>query len=162
MRTARAGVWPPVWLIGLASVVAFLLCLGEQAHANAVLPFTEKHSEALGWIESGNNDLAHGKAGEVSRFQIHPAVWKAYSRSREYHDLTISTVVARRHWDSLVRYFLRYAGRSPTDFDVYVLWNTRWGYYQQRDFKAVRVDAHVADRAKRFSNLIQAVASKVA
>ena len=32
--------------------------------------------EALSMIESGNNDLAVGQAGEVSRFQIRPQVWR--------------------------------------------------------------------------------------
>ncbi|HXG49204.1 MAG TPA: hypothetical protein VNO52_16390, partial [Methylomirabilota bacterium] len=37
--------------------------------------------EALSLIESGNNDRAIGRAGEVSRYQILPTVWRRYSHS---------------------------------------------------------------------------------
>jgi len=36
--------------------------------------FDEKLFFALGMIESGNDDRGIGRAGEVSRYQIHPSV----------------------------------------------------------------------------------------
>lgn len=104
-------------------------------------------------IESGNNDRARGRAGEVSRVQIHPAVWRAYTRSREYHNPAVAAAVAGRHWGWLANYFRARAGRALTDFDMYVLWNTRWGYYERRGFKPSRVHPVIAERARRFANL---------
>lgn len=38
---------------------------------------------ALSSVESSNNDLAVGAAGEVSRYQISPLVWRAYAQPNE-------------------------------------------------------------------------------
>jgi len=38
---------------------------------------------AIAMVESGENDLATGKAGETSRYQITPLVWRAYARPGE-------------------------------------------------------------------------------
>src|SRR5258708_6108474 len=43
-----------------------------------------KRLYALGMIETGNNDREIGGAGEISRYQIHPIVWKSYSKSLDY------------------------------------------------------------------------------
>src|SRR6266516_276163 len=56
---------------------------------------------ALGMIESGNDDRGVGRAGEVSRYQIHPTVWRSYSGSREYQNPGVSLQVARQHWNYL-------------------------------------------------------------
>jgi len=109
---------------------------------------------ALGMIESGNDDRGVGKAGEISRYQIHPSVWKSYSDSREYQNPDVALRVARRHWDYLSSYFRDKAGREPTAFDMYVLWNTRFGYYSRRGFDPARLSFTVRDRAQRFVNLL--------
>jgi len=109
---------------------------------------------ALGMIESGNDDRGIGRAGEVSRYQIHPSVWKAYSDSREYQNPQLSRQVARQHWTYLTNYFHEGAGRDPSPFDMYVLWNTRFGYYARKGFDPERLPAIVRDRAQRFVNLI--------
>lgn len=110
---------------------------------------------ALGMIETGNNDKAIGGLGEVSRYQIMPSVWKSYSSSRSYRDLDVATEVARQHWASLYEYFKKKADREPTNFDMYVLWNTRHGYYAGRGFTPERLHAVVRDRAQRFTNLVE-------
>ena len=109
---------------------------------------------ALGMIESGNDDRGVGRAGEVSRYQIHPNVWKNYSDSRDYQNADVSLQVARRHWNYLTNYFRDTAGRDPTPFDMYVLWNTRHGYYARNGFDPARISAVVRDRAQRFVNLL--------
>ena len=119
-----------------------------------LLSLTTNRLFALGMIESGNDDRGVGPAGEISRYQIHPAVWKAYSPSRDYHDPEVSLSVARQHWNSLTNYFRSKAGREPTDFDMYVLWNTRFGYYAGRGFDPHRLHSVVRDRARRFVNLV--------
>ena len=110
---------------------------------------------ALGMIETGNNDSAIGGLGEVSRFQIMPSVWKHYSTSRSYRNLDESMDVARQHWTALYEYFKKKTDREPSDFDMYVLWNTRYGYYANREFSPAKLHPVVSDRAQRFANLVE-------
>jgi hypothetical protein len=83
-----------------------------------------------------------------------PSVWKHYSESRSYRNPAIALEVARQHWVALYDYFKEKTGREPTDFDMYVLWNTRYGYYAKRGFYPARLHPVVQDRAQRFSNLV--------
>ena len=109
---------------------------------------------ALGMIESGNDDRGIGPGGEVSRYQIHPSVWKVYSTSTEYRNPEVATQVARQHWNYLTNYFREFAGRDPTSFDMYVLWNTRYGHYAHKGFDPARLSSLIRDRAQRFVNLV--------
>lgn len=117
-------------------------------------PLDAKHLFALGMIETGNNDWMIGGAGEVSRYQLMPSVWKNYSRSSEYQNPQVSLHVARQHWLYLASYFKDKTGRTPDDFDMYVLWNTRYGYYAHHGFSKRRLAPVVRDRAQRFVNLV--------
>lgn len=110
---------------------------------------------ALGMIETGNDDHEIGGAGEVSRYQIMPSVWRQYSSSPRYQDPKTSLEVAQRHWSALYAGFKQQAHREPTDFDMYVLWNTRYGYYANRRFNPDRLHPAVRDRAQRFVNLVE-------
>ncbi len=38
---------------------------------------------------------------------------------------------------------------------MYVLWNTRYGYYASKGFKPARLNPVVRDRAQRFANLVE-------
>jgi hypothetical protein len=109
---------------------------------------------ALGMIETGNDDRAIGRAGEISRYQLAPPVWRSYSRSMEYRNPDVSWQVARLHWNYLAAYFKDKTGRMPTDFDMYVLWNTRYGYYAHKSFSRRQLATIVQDRAQRFVNLV--------
>ena len=109
---------------------------------------------ALGMIETGNDDREIGGLGEVSRYQIMPSVWKHYSDTRCYQDPTVSLAVAQQHWLALYNTFKSQAHREPTDFDMYVLWNTRYGYYASHGFRPSRLNPVVRDRAQRFVNLV--------
>ena len=110
---------------------------------------------ALGMIETGNRDDEIGGAGEVSRYQIMPSVWRQYSRSVNYRNPEVSLTVAQKHWAKLYAAFIRQAHRQPTDFDMYVLWNTHYGYYASRGFNPDRLAPAVRDRAQRYVNLVQ-------
>jgi hypothetical protein len=110
---------------------------------------------ALGMIETGNRDDEIGGAGEVSRYQIMPSVWRQYSKSLNYQNPEVSLKVAQRHWATLYAAFIRQARRQPTDFDMYVLWNTHYGYYANRGFNPNRLAPAVRDRAQRYVNLVQ-------
>ena len=109
--------------------------------------------EALSLIESGNNDAAVGSLGEVSRYQIKPRIWREYSASRSWRDSRISSQVAENYLKSLEETFLKRAGRAPTDFDLYVLWNAGPAYYAKLGFSAARVHPVVRERAQRYVNL---------
>lgn len=110
---------------------------------------------ALGMIETGNDDSEIGGAGEVSRYQIMPAVWEHYSESHRYRNPAAALAVAKSHWASLYAAFKRRAHREPSDFDMYVLWNTRHGYYAKCGFNPARLSPVVRDRAQRFVNLVE-------
>ena len=115
----------------------------------------ERRRFALGMIETGNDDHEIGGLGEVSRYQIMPSVWEHYSSSRRYHDTKTSTEVAQQHWSALHDCFKQQTHREPTDFDMYVLWNTRYGYYSHHGFNPASLDSAVREHAQRFVNLIQ-------
>lgn len=109
--------------------------------------------EAISLIESGGNDSAVGGAGEVSRYQILPKVWRSYTRSREYQNRFLARDIARRHLDTLQRSFEQAVGRKPAEFDLYVMWNAGMDYYRRRGFSPRRIHAAIRERADRFVNL---------
>lgn len=125
------------------------------APANDSALLNDRQRFALGMIETANNDAEIGGAGEVSRYQIMPSVWKHYSSSRSYQNPNVSLEVAQQHWAVLHDTFIKQAHREPTDFDMYVLWNTRYGYYASKGFNPSRLHPVVRDRAERFANLVE-------
>jgi len=137
-----------------ATVVPALVPAAVPTTSNSAV-LSARHRFALGMIETANNDWEIGGAGEVSRYQIMPSVWKCYSASRSYQNPAVSLEVARQHWSALYTTFIKQARREPTDFDMYVLWNTRYGYYANRGFNPARLHAVVRDRAERFTNLVE-------
>ena len=106
-------------------------------------------------IESGNNDSAIGGAGEVSRYQIMPVVWRSYTQSRAYQNASVSTQIATKHLAYLETFFKERTGREPSDFDRYVLWNAGPVYYSKVGFSQRRVHPTIRERADRFVNLRQ-------
>lgn len=111
--------------------------------------------EALSMLETGDRDTAVGRVGEVSRYQMLPSVWKQYSSSESYRDPVVSRQVAGQHLGFLESNFRKQAGRDPSEFDVYVLWNAGLGYYAKRGFSPERVSPVVRERAERYVNLRQ-------
>jgi len=128
-----------------------LLCIG----ALNTLAQDAQRLDALAQIESGGNDRVIGRAGEVSRYQIMPGVWRAYSRSRRYQDPVEAARVATLHLGALAAYYRANTGRQATNFDLYVLWNTRAGYYARHGFDRGRIARAVWMRAQRFANLVE-------
>jgi len=115
----------------------------------------QRHRYALGMIETGNHDGEIGGAGEVSRYQIMPSVWRRYSDSQSYRDPDVSLEVAQQHWTALYNAFKQQTHREPTDFDMYVLWNTHYGYYARLGFDPARLGPIVRGRAQRYVNLVE-------
>ena len=171
MMLGTEGLWPAFSAHAVTSTSAqYPLPVTVAARLpNAVAPqgrsgdnfgvLDQRRQLALGMIETGNDDREIGGCGEVSRYQILPSVWRHYSESRNYHDPQVSREVARRHWAALYNAFKQQAGREPTDFDMYVLWNTHYGYYSGRHFDPARLAPVVRDRAQRYANLVQRYAN---
>lgn len=111
--------------------------------------------EALAMIESGNNDHAVGTFGEISRYQILPRVWRSYSPSWNYNNPSQASEVAVRHLEFLEGNFRIRAGREPSDYDRYVLWNAGLAYYTRLGFNPERVAPIIRERANRYVNLCQ-------
>jgi hypothetical protein len=154
----RVAWFLAVCLLGFAQQTQANTPGNDQATVQAPVfnypPLDAKRLYALGMIETGNNDWVVGSAGEVSRYQLMPSVWKSYSRSSNYQDPGVSLQVARQHWFYLASYFQEKTGRAPTDFDMYVLWNTKFGYYAHHNFSKRQLAPVVRDRAERFVNLV--------
>ncbi len=109
--------------------------------------------EAISMIETGNNDRAVGRAGEISRYQIKPIVWHYYTDSSSYRDPRIAKWVAAQHLQELETTFRSKTGREPTDFDRYVLWNGGFTYYARLHFSPRSVKPVIRERAHRYVNL---------
>ena len=103
---------------------------------------------ALSQIESGDNDRAVGRAGEVSRYQMLPEIWERYApKDAKWENPKEALSVAKEAMQERCDGFERTNQRPPTDFEFYVLWNAP-GQIQ-------RPSAAVAERAQRFCNLIK-------
>ena len=102
---------------------------------------------ALSQIESGDNDRAVGAAGEVSRYQIKPELWRRYAPTdADCTNPTSALSVARQAMQERGAAFERAMHRPPTDSEFYILWNAP----AQID----RPGKAVLARAERFCNLV--------
>lgn len=104
---------------------------------------------ALSLIESGNDDSAIGRAGEVSRYQIKPGLWHKFggpasrlARANPQTALGIAQAIMRGRCADFERQF----HRAPTDFEYYILWNA--------PAQINRAGRAVSERARRFSHLV--------
>jgi len=79
---------------------------------------------ALSQIESGDNDKAVGRKGEISRYQILPDVWTAFApENANWENSKEALAVAKETMKKRCANFEQTYHRSPTDFEFYVLWN---------------------------------------
>jgi hypothetical protein len=140
------------------SIAKFLLLLFSAGNACAGV----SKLEALSMIESGDNDSAIGRAGEVSRYQIKPWIWRRYSKTASYHNSQVSRAVAERYLAELEETFRKRTGREPDDFDIYILWNAGPTYYGKAGFSKNRVHRIIRERAQRYVNLREKRAEPVA
>jgi len=146
---AKGEAAPSVASQSMRTVILLLVLSVAQARAGL------SRLEALGMIETGNNDAAVGEAGEVSRYQIKPWIWRQYSQSEVYQNHHLSSEVAEKYLAALEQLFRDRTGREPDDFDLYVLWNAGPTYYARVGFKQSRVHPIIRDRARRYVNLRQ-------
>src|ERR1044071_139091 len=99
--------------------------------------------DALGMIESGNDDHAVGSAGEISRYQIKKDIWQAHSRSSEFWDEKEAWRVTEKVLAARVEEYRRGTGRMPAAFDLYVLWNAP-GHFRSMGYEPKRLSRVVA------------------
>jgi len=104
---------------------------------------------ALSMIETGDNDRAVGRAGEISRYQVRKNEWQSVTNSVTYSDSETAKVVLLQIMDRRIHSFQATFGRSPTDFEFYALWNAPTQALQGR------VSPRVAERCQRFANLCE-------
>lgn len=104
--------------------------------------------DALSMLESGNNDKAVGKYGEVSRFQILPAMWQYYAPTEDPTDPRHARCVAIGMMRARVQFFERKFKRQPNDMEFYALWNAPEQVFDRH------ISATVTARARRFANLV--------
>jgi len=102
---------------------------------------------ALSQLETRDNDNAVGTAGEVSRYQIKPKLWRRYAPSdANWKNPVEALAAARELMKERCTRFESVFNRPPTDFEFYVLWNAPSQIKRPR--KVVR------ERAERFSRLV--------
>jgi hypothetical protein len=102
---------------------------------------------ALSQIESGDNDKAIGKKGEISRYQILPDIWTAFAaEDANWENPKDALVVAKEAMKKRCADFEQTFHRAPNDFEFYVLWNA--------PAQIERPGTVVSERAKRFCNLL--------
>ena len=77
---------------------------------------------SLADFESGGNDHAVGTHGEVSRYQILPALWRQHSFGSPT-DPVEARQVAIVIWRARFLEFHRMNFRPPTNQEAYALWN---------------------------------------
>jgi hypothetical protein len=116
--------------------------------------------EALGQIESGADkpeqcaaDFVHGPAGEISRYQLLPSVWRAYGGG-DPTDPAHAWVVASQVIRDRSAAFELATHRPPTPREVYALW-TAPGQFARRDYDWQRLSPRVRARSQRYANLIE-------
>ena len=102
---------------------------------------------ALSMIESGDNDQAHGRGGELSRYQFSPAVIAEFKIDvTQLQNPAYARSQAIRVMDYRCSAFdLRYH-RQPTDVEFYMLWH--------RPDRVFHPLPRELERATRFANLV--------
>lgn len=106
----------------MKKTLAVILCLAAWSCA------AMDRFEALSMLESGDNDFAVGRSGEVSRYQILPRVWRETlpfvplaQATNSFWSNQCALLIALHREDR----FLKQRGRWPTDFEFYKLWNPK-------------------------------------
>lgn len=120
---------------------------GPAGHQQ-VISLTARRLAALSEVESGNNDHARGRAGEVSRYQITPAVWTEYSREpiSQATNRWTAELVAYRILEVRISHFQRLFPKEQSEQQVYLLWS--------RPARVMHPTKIEAERAQRFANLV--------
>ena len=117
--------------------------------------------QALGEFETGATrpttcagDFMVGSRKEISRFQILPTVWRAYSSSGDYRNPQTSWRVASKILADREQAFRQATKREWDYVDIYLMWNAP-GLYQRAKWDRRKISRVVLKRAERFANLME-------
>lgn len=102
---------------------------------------------ALSMLETGDDDRAVGRAGEISRFQVLRSEWRSVTNSARYADYETARKVVLQIMSRRIQSFEAVHKRSPNDFEYYALWNAPAQALQGK------FSRRVAERCRRFVNL---------
>lgn len=136
---------------GMKTATLAILLL-SAATASGVTP---AELDALSQIESGNRDRAVGRAGEVSRYQIMPKVWRAFG-GKNPRDKREARRVARLYLEAQSAAFRLAIHRQPDAMELYFLWNSP-RKFKARHMLAFMMDMPTYRRALRFAALVSAI-----
>lgn len=114
----------------------------------------------LSEFESADNDHAVGRRGEVSRYQIMPGTWRAWSRGGSPQDLREARRVACLLLCWRIGDFRVITGREPEPEEIYALWNAP-GAFAKGGYEMKRLSKRVRARCERFGNLYRARSASV-
>jgi hypothetical protein len=115
---------------------------------------------ALGQIESGNNDHKVGAVGELSRYQIRPAVWKQHFKGYKQNlsDPDEAARCAKVHALWLMHKYSEANGwREASAAQFYCMWNMGYAGFRRRGYLTTNCPREVRERAERFANLYVAL-----
>ncbi|MGA9780491.1 MAG: hypothetical protein WBS33_19720 [Verrucomicrobiia bacterium] len=102
---------------------------------------------ALSMIESGDNDRAHGRDGELSRYQFSPGIIAEFQiDAARLNDPAYARQQATRVMNSRCSGFEHHFHRAPTDVEFYLLWH--------RPNHVEHPTGLELERAQRFANLV--------
>lgn len=105
--------------------------------------------EALSQLESGDDDHASGRSGEVSRYQIQLQIWRRFAGvNANWQNPADALAVAQKIMAQRCADFQRKFQRAPSDFEFYILWNA--------PSQIAAPGKAVSERARRFCNLLAA------
>ena len=140
-----------ILMIGLTITSIQTTLIALQQDFNAKL-------RALSTIESGDNDKAKGKHGELSRYQLKRSVWRQHfpSEKDQRHIPKEARRCAKAHlcWLEL-RLCLAQRVKNPQPRDVYAAWNIGLEAFSRRDYDFDRLPANIKKRSERFNNLYE-------
>jgi len=120
----------------------FILLFMAAVHLRAMDRFS-----ALSMLESGDNDQAHGRGGELSRYQFSPPVIAEFKiDATQLRNPAYARSQAVRVMTDRCSAFDQQNHRPPTDVEFYMLWH--------RPDRVSHPLPRELERAKRFANLV--------
>jgi hypothetical protein len=138
---------PLMLTLSLLAAETTLIALNQDLNAKL---------RAISQIESGDNDHAKGRHGELSRYQLKKSVWKQHfpSEKDQRHIPAEAWRCAKAHlcWLEL-KLCLAKRVKDPSPQDVYAAWNLGLEAYSRRGYNFNKLPANIRSRSERFTNL---------
>lgn len=151
-RTEKSPFQPPK--LSINQMRKSLLTTNSESPAQIL---ELKRVQCLSMIESGDNDMAKGHNGEISRYQINKSVWRQYTTLPYYASTNCFTTrnIAMEIQEQRCAVFIRMHGWQPDNIDWYFLWSRpAWMTLPSRMIRLQPGFFKVLERAKRFDNLV--------